>query len=138
MTTRTAIIPCLAYTDAPAAIDFLCGAFGFRRHVVHASEDGRQIRHAQLKLGESLLMLNSTGEESRRQFGMVSPLQSGGLVTGGLYVVLDDVDAHHAVAVERGATVIAAPHDNDYGGRSYEVRDCEGYFWSFGSYDPFR
>jgi len=55
----------------------------------------------------------------------------------GVCVVLDDPDAHHARAVAGGATIITPPHDNDYGGRSYEARDSEGIVWSFGSYDPF-
>ena len=137
MPAPTAIIPCLAYVDAPAAIDFLCEAFGFTRHAVHASEDGELIHHAQLKLGGSMIMLSSTGTESRERFGTVSPVDTKGLATSCLYVVLDAVDAHHDNASAHGAAIILAPHDNDYGGRSYEARDCEGYMWSFGSYDPF-
>ena len=30
------LIPCLRYADAPAAIGFLCNAFGFTRHAVYA------------------------------------------------------------------------------------------------------
>jgi uncharacterized glyoxalase superfamily protein PhnB len=50
--------------------------------------------------------------------------------------VLDDPDAHFAIAQAAGARIIRAPHDNDYGGRSYEVRDPEGIVWSIGNYDP--
>lgn len=32
--TRTTVIPGLRYVDATAAIDWLCGAFGFERHLV--------------------------------------------------------------------------------------------------------
>ena len=39
----------LAYKDAPAAIDFLCKAFGFDRHAVYADDkDPSFIHHAQL------------------------------------------------------------------------------------------
>ncbi len=138
MPAPTAIIPCLGYADAPAAIDFLCEAFGFTRHAVHASEDGRLVHHAQLKLGSSMIKLNSTSTESRERFGTVNPIDAKGLVTGSLYVVLHAVDADHDIASAHGAAIILAPHDNDYGGRSYEARDCEGYMWSFGSYDPFK
>ena len=30
--------PCLRYQDAPAAIDFLCKAFGFERHRIFADD----------------------------------------------------------------------------------------------------
>ena len=32
--TTATIIPCLRYRDAPAAIDWLCQAFGFEKHAV--------------------------------------------------------------------------------------------------------
>jgi uncharacterized glyoxalase superfamily protein PhnB len=44
-----ALIPCLRYKDAPAAIELLCQAFGFERHFVFADETQPSIiDHAQL------------------------------------------------------------------------------------------
>lgn len=43
--TRATIIPCLRYRDAPAAIAWLCNAFGFEKHAVYPSPDGG-IAHA--------------------------------------------------------------------------------------------
>ena len=34
---QSVLFPCLSYKDAPAAIDFLCNAFGFARHAVYTS-----------------------------------------------------------------------------------------------------
>jgi uncharacterized glyoxalase superfamily protein PhnB len=51
--------------------------------------------------------------------------------------VLEDVDAHHARAVEKGADVFRHPVDQDYGSREYAARDLEGNRWSFGAYDPY-
>lgn len=81
--------------------------------------------------------MRCTPARTAEWFTIASPIDTGGVVTCGVYGVIDDVDAHCAVATSHGAIVIAPPHDNDYGGRGYEVRDCEGNFWSFGSYDPF-
>lgn len=39
--TRTSIMPCLVYRDAPAAIDWLCQAFGFAQHLVVPGDGGR-------------------------------------------------------------------------------------------------
>jgi len=134
MSVHPAIIPCLVYADAPRAIDHLCDAFGFSRHAVHV--EGDIVHHAQLMLEGNIVMLSSARPDSHDRFGMV-PI--GGLEGRSplcIYVVLDDPDAHHARAAAAGADIIGAPHDNDYGGRSYEARDSEGIMWSFGNYDP--
>ena len=135
---RASIIPCLVYEDAPRAIDFLCTAFGFARHLVVPGETERDVVHAQLRLDDGMVMLSSAKPDHRERFGLATPQATGGLVTGSIYVVVADPDAHHAQAVAHGAEVIIPPRDNEYGGRGYEVRDCEGNLWSFGSYDPWQ
>ena len=54
----------------------------------------------------------------------------------GMYVVVDDVDAHHQRAVEHGVEILMPPTDQDYGSRDYMARDAEGNIWSFGTYAP--
>jgi uncharacterized glyoxalase superfamily protein PhnB len=49
--TRATVIPCLRYRDAPAAIEWLCRALGFEKHLVVPNQDGT-IAHAQLSLGQ--------------------------------------------------------------------------------------
>ena len=46
---RSTVIPGLRYRDAPAAIEWLCRAFGFEKHAVYPNPDG-SIAHAQLVL----------------------------------------------------------------------------------------
>jgi uncharacterized glyoxalase superfamily protein PhnB len=46
-------------------------------------------------------------------------------------VMVDDVDAHHAHAKAKGATIRYAPMDQPYGYREYAAYDCEGHLWSF-------
>ena len=136
MPVRPSIIPCLTYADAPRAIGFLCDAFGFARHLVVPGEGPAEIVHAQLVLDGNMVMLSSLKPDHRERFGLATPAAMGGLVTGSIYVTLSGPDAHHARARAAGAEIIAPPHENDYGGRGYEARDCEGNLWSFGSYDP--
>lgn len=138
MPVRPAIIPCLWYKDAPAAIDFLCRAFGFERHAVHADDANPSIiAHAQLVLDGQMIMLSSYGGESdfKSKAKALHPGEAGG-ITSTPYVVLDDVDGHADRARAAGAEIIMEPKDEDYGGRNYTARDPEGYVWSFGSYDP--
>ena len=55
-TSSSTIIPTLRYRDAAAAIEWLCLAFGFERHLV-VPGDGGTIAHAQLTFGRGMIML---------------------------------------------------------------------------------
>jgi uncharacterized glyoxalase superfamily protein PhnB len=138
MTVRSAIIPVLRYSDAPAAIDFLCKAFGFARHAVYADPgDSRRIAHAELTRDGQMIMLSSALPTAFAEAaGMRTPAETGA-VTQSIYVVLDDVDGHAATASAAGAEIFMQPEDQPQGGRSYSARDGEGNAWTFGSYDPF-
>lgn len=138
MPVRPAIIPVLRYADAPAAIDFLCAAFGFEKHAVHADpHDPAVIAHAQLTRSGQMVMLSSAEASEFSELAKFrTPAEAGG-VTQTIYVVVDDVDAHAATAKAAGAAIFSEPEDQSYGGRVYSARDTGGNVWSFGSYDPF-
>ena len=125
------IIPTLRYREAPAAIDWLCRAFGFERHAVYEDGEGG-IAHAQLTIGDSMIMLGTLRDDA---FGK---LQGPAMPTAtqSAYVVVPDADTHHARAVSAGAKVVYALKDEDYGGRGYSCHDLEGHLWTFGTYDP--
>lgn len=132
------VIPGLRYADAPAAIDFLCEAFGFERHAVYPDDlDSTIIHHAQLVFGDGMIMLGSVrdgDEESLITWKTPRDLSGVTLCT---YMVVPDVDAHCLHARNAGAVVVNEPHDNrGYPGRGYDALDPEGNLWSFGSYDP--
>ena len=133
---RANIIPTMRYRDANAAIDWLCRAFGFERHLVVPDEQGG-IAHAQLVLGNGMIMLGSVRDDA---FGKLqkTPAQVGGVGTQSAHIIVADADAHHARAVAAGAQVVYALKDEDYGGRGYSCRDPEGHLWSFGTYDPWK
>ena len=62
----------MRYHDAAAAIEWLCEAFGFVRHLVVPGEGGI-IAHAQLRFGNSMIMLGSARDD---EFGkLVRPLR---------------------------------------------------------------
>ena len=94
------IVPCLRYRDAPAAIEWLCKAFGFEKQLV-VPGDGGSIMHAQLTLGNGMIMLGSVNET---EFGalMKQPDQIGGAETQSAYIIVAEVDAHYARAKPAG------------------------------------
>lgn len=133
---RSRIIPGMRYRNAPEAIEWLCKAFGFEKHLVVPGQDGT-IAHAQLTFGNGMIMLGSVGGGL---FGrlMKHPDEIGGAETQSAYVIVPDCDAHYARAKAAGATMLREVQDEDYGGRGYTCRDLEGHIWSFGSYDPWQ
>ena len=132
--TGSTIIPCLRYRDALAAIDWLCGAFGFEKHAVHA--DGDTVLHAQLTFGSGMVMLGSASNQSEWGRQIAQPDENGLRETQSPCVIVHDVDAHYARATAAGARVVQDIADQGYGGRGYSCRDPEGHLWWFGSYDP--
>lgn len=134
--TTSTVIPCLRYRDAPAAIEWLCRAFGFARHAVYPDAHGG-IAHAQLVFGNGMVMLGSVTRE-RSEWGETTrqPDEIGHVETQSPYVVVEDADAVYASALAAGATVLIDLKDEDYGGRGFTCRDLEGRIWSFGTYDP--
>ncbi|QWT19393.1 VOC family protein [Bacillus sp. NP157] len=131
------IIPGLRYRDAPAAIRFLCEAFGFREHAVHRDDtDPNIVLHAQLTYGEGMVMLGSVRPAEGFAEHIVQPDQIGGRETQCPYVVVADLRAHYTHAKAAGATIIDEYEEKDYGGAGYSARDLEGRLWYFGDYDP--
>ena len=128
------IIPTMRYKDAPKAIDWLCKAFGFERHLVVPGENGT-IGHAQLSFGNAMIMLGSENESDYGKW-LSTPKDIKGLNTQAPYVIVEQIDEHYKKAVQEGVEIIVDIKDEDYGGRAYTCRDPEGHIWNFGSYNP--
>ena len=116
------------YRDAAAAIDWLEQAFGFQTTARHDGPDG-SVAHAELQLGESLIMLGSGAAELQDPPGEPRSARFT------LYVAVEDVDALHERAKGAGADV-SDLFEQDYGSRDFSARDLEGNHWSFGTYVP--
>ncbi|MEV6807585.1 VOC family protein [Streptomyces sp. NPDC017248] len=126
---RPSVYPTLLYADAKAAIRQLTTALGFTELTVYETEDGT-VLHAELVQGGGAVMIGSRG----RGGPFDTALADAG--PAGVYVVVDDVDAHHERAVAHGVEILMPPTDQDYGSRDYLARDVEGNVWSFGTYAP--
>ncbi|MEL6679829.1 MAG: VOC family protein [Pseudomonadota bacterium] len=114
------IVPYLSYKGAHAAIRFLTEAFGLRLVQSFDGPDGT-LMHAEMAYGNSVVMIGTAAAEKG------SP---------GLYLVVEDVDAHYAAAKAVGAHIVYPPEDTEFGTRRYRARDPEGHEWSFGTYAP--
>jgi uncharacterized glyoxalase superfamily protein PhnB len=137
MPVRPAIIPTLLYEDAPAAITFLCKAFGFEKRAVFADDtDPNVIQHAQLVLDGNMIMLSTYGKSEYTALAGLKTVGQAGGNTQIPYIVIDAVDGHAARARAAGADIFMEPTAQDYGGSNYSARDPEGNVWSFGDYDP--
>lgn len=90
--TRPSVVPTLLYKDAKAAVRQLTEAFGFTELSVYEGEDGT-VMHAELAQGNGVVMLGSAGRGGAFDTAMK------GAGPAGVYVVVDDVDAHHRRAV---------------------------------------
>jgi len=132
--TVATIIPSLRYRDAPAAIEWLCRAFGFEKHAVYA--DGGTVHHAQLTFGNGMVMLGSVDNGGPWGRRIAQPDEIGGRETQSACVIVADPDAHYARAKAAGAEIVDELAAQDYGGKAYSCRDPEGHLWWFGSYDP--
>lgn len=130
------IIPALRYIDAPAAIDWLCKAFGFESKMVVPGESNT-VLHAQLTYAGGMIMLGSKRDNDLEPY-MRTPSELGGLGTGSLYVVVDDADAHFERAKRAGAKIVMEVEEQEHRGRLYSCLDPEGYLWNFGTYDPWQ
>jgi uncharacterized glyoxalase superfamily protein PhnB len=112
---------------SPAAVDFLEQAFGCERLHVYDGDNGGVV-HAQLRLGDRILVLASASEGD--------PRFNQGIGRTTVYVVVDAPAALHDRAKGAGAEIVMEPTDQDYGSRDFACRDPEGNLWSFGTYRP--
>lgn len=124
MSSTARVCPMLSYHDAPAAIEFLCKAYGFEELFRMDMPDGR-VGHAEVGGDGIRIMVASEYPE----MGIGSPRDLD-IRYSQLYVVVDDVDAHYERALAAGATIVTKPEE-DHGDRFYRTNDPEGHRWIF-------
>ena len=113
------LTPYLVVPDADAEMSFLRQAFGATGVSCQRNSDGT-VMHAELKVGDSLVMLGQACGEWKA-------------LPAALYVWVPDVDAVYARALEAGAASQSAPEDKPYGHRNAGVVDRNGITWWIGS-----
>jgi len=119
------VIGLLVYEDIPAAHDWLVKVFGLTPGGVYRDAQGSAV-HGEVRAGEFVIWMHRVTAEFRLDSAQRMDVASGGLV-----VLVDDVDAHYAHAKAQGARVDREPRDQPYGHRDYGVTDLEGHRWWF-------
>jgi PhnB protein len=115
------ITPQLTLDDAAQAIDWYVKALGAREISRSAGPDGK-ILHAELKFGDSRIMVNDamTGFKGPKGFGG-SPAS--------LWLYVEDSDAVYNRAVGAGGKVQVPLADQFWGDRAGAIGDPAGYTW---------
>jgi uncharacterized glyoxalase superfamily protein PhnB len=112
------IVPMIHVSDVNATMQWYA-SIGFE--ILNVSEcDGGEIDWALLRLGQSEIMLNAGGRPSsapRREFD--------------LYAYVDDVDGMRR-SLEGKIELVEDLHETFYGAREFIIRDCNGFWITFG------
>lgn len=117
------LIPYLLVDGASAAIDFYTKVFGAKERLRMPGPEGK-IGHAELEIGDSLLML----ADAVPNMGGQTPQSLGG-TTATMMVYVEDVDAVFDRAIKAGATEERTVEDQFYGDRAGEFVDPFGHKW---------
>jgi PhnB protein len=99
------VTPRIVVSDARAAVEFF-------RTVFRASGEALLDRPAEIRIGDSVVMVSEAGE--RETFPAF------------LYVYVDDADTTYERALVAGAVSVEQPWDTPYGDRRAMVRDAFG------------
>ena len=118
------VTPYLFVISAASAIDFYKNVFGATEVVRMAGSNGK-IMHAELRIGDSIVMLADENPTT----GVMSPQTIGGFSVG-LHVYVENVDAVIQKAVENGAKMLRPIKNQFYGDRSGSLLDPFGHMWS--------
>jgi PhnB protein len=109
------VVPYLTVDDASTLINFIEQAFDAKVTYCMKDENG-SVRHAEVKIGDSMVMIGQAREEWKSRPGMFV-----------LYV--SDCDAVYKKAVAAGGTVVRELATQPYGDRSGGVADSQGNQW---------
>ncbi|MDX6408124.1 MAG: hypothetical protein QOE13_1195 [Gaiellaceae bacterium] len=126
-----------SYEDLARAADWIANAFGFEETGRWSDETGR-VTHVTMELDGGMIMLGypSADYHSPKHHAEVCEharkWQQSPYVIDGVYVIVTDIEAHHAQALAGGATMLSELEENTgIGQRQYRAEDLEGHRWMF-------
>ena len=123
-----ALTPSLAVDNAEKAIEFYKRAFGATEKMRGLGPGGK-IMHAELEIGESVLMLADPMPQST-----VKPPKELGGTSVGIFLYVEDVDEVVRQAIDAGGTVTMAVEDQFWGDRFGVVADPFGHQWQIATH----
>jgi len=116
--------PVLVVKNADAAIEYYSSVFGAKELSRTVANDGVTILRAELKIGNSILLIN----DEMPEYGILSPVSLGGTSTA-VQLYLSNVDAVWQRAIDAEITVILPLEDAFWGERTAKVIDPFGHVW---------
>ena len=119
-----AVTPYLIIKEAAKAIDFYKKVFG-ATEVMRMPGPGGKVMHAELKIGDSVIMLADENPEMDAR----SPQSFGGTPVS-LMVYVEDVDSVFKRAISAGAKELRPLQNQFYGDRSGTISDPFGHKWT--------
>ena len=122
------VTPYLAVDDAAEAIEYYKKAFGAKERV-RMEAPGGKIGHAELEIGDSLVMLSDSFPQATTR----PPKELGG-TSASVFMYVEDVDAVVKRAVDAGAMVAMEVADQFWGDRFGSVKDPFGHLWSIATH----
>ncbi|MHB8643593.1 MAG: VOC family protein [Gaiellaceae bacterium] len=117
----TDVVPMVSYADCAAAADWLVRAFGFEEV---ERMGGDEVTHVTLRAGDGVIFLGKPGGS------YVNPTYEGPWVIDGVWVQVDDLEAHYARAEAAGARLLSEIQPGPTG-PLYRVEDPFGHRWMF-------
>lgn len=117
------VTPSLTLKDPALAMEFYAKAFGAVELFRLDDEKNQKIMHAEMKIGNSILMLSSEYPE----WGSVAPETGKGM---SFMIYVENCDEALKQAESAGAAVLMPPADMFWGDRMGQVACPHGYRWS--------
>jgi PhnB protein len=118
------VTPYLHVDGAAEAIDFYVNILGAKERMRMPAPEGK-LGHAELELGESVIMLADEFPE----MDVRGPKDVGGTSVT-LHVYVEDVDSVFDAALKAGASEVRAVENQFYGDRTGQFEDPWGHRWS--------
>jgi PhnB protein len=120
--------PYLTVNDGAGALDFYKRALG-AREVMRMSAPGGKIGHAEIRIGDSVIMLSDEFPGTSTK----APTSLGG-TTGSVMLYVPNVDAAFKRAVDAGGKSLMAPADMFWGDRFGKLEDPYGNQWGMATH----
>ena len=129
---RRGIMPFMYVEGAGRAADFYKQVFGATELMREFDPDGTTVNHAQLKIGDTMIMLSDPTSQDVRESGSKGIYRTPHALGGSplhLYIYVANVDEVFKRALEAGAKVIDPVEDKEWGDRCGGIEDPFGHVW---------
>jgi uncharacterized glyoxalase superfamily protein PhnB len=136
MAQEQGVVPMLAYSDGPRAMDWLAAAFGFQERTRWLGDDN-VLRHGEMATDRGVIMLATPTPDyegplaHRSHCEQAAAWAAAPWVIDGVLVYVNDIEAHYEQAKAQGATLLSGIETGPEDSRLYRAEDLEGHRWMF-------